>query len=215
MKIIYPGLLGCFCLLLLTRCSTSFDSVGYLLGEGQLELHLAAVTGLPLSTGERLVVTVADLRLDGVSLPGFRRKTLSWGAGSQDATALYSGELAPGEYHLIELVLDPGTDDRGSGPGCYVLTQGGTRESLQLAAGGVLQVPTSALTVARNEYVRGRLTLDLDQALRLDASAAEGQRYELLDNRWNRRWASYATQDPQQVALQQQEVGDAGSPILE
>ena len=81
MKIIYPGLLGCFCLLLLTRWSTVCDSVGYLLGQGQLELHLASVTGLPLAPGERVVVTVADLRLDGVSLAGFRRTTLSWGAG--------------------------------------------------------------------------------------------------------------------------------------
>ena len=71
-------------------------------------------------------------------------------------------------------MLDPGTDDRGSGPGCYVLAQNGTKEPLQLAAGGVLQVPTSALTVARNEYKLGQLTLDLGQALSFDASAAEG-----------------------------------------
>ena len=213
MKKLYPCLLCWLCMLFLTRCSTASDFVDYLLGEGQLELNLVTVTGLPLTAGERLVVTVADLRLDGVSVPNFRRKTYGWGAGSQDATTLYSGKIASGDYELIELVLDPGTDDRASGPGCYVLDTQGGKQQLRLAAGGVLQVPAQALTVARNGYVRGAVTFDLGQALQAQYAAGE-RSFHLQANRWNRRWASYTGHDPIQVDIHR-EVRNVGAPIVE
>ncbi len=213
MKIPFPALLCCLPFVLLTRCSTAAESVDYLLGIGQLELSLAPITELPTTPAEQIVLTVADIRLDGASLPDFRRKTVTWGAaGSQGATILYSGELASGDYQLIELVLDPGTDDQGSGPGCYVLNSKGEKQPLDLAARGVLRVPTRTLTVARNEYVRGRLSFDLQRALEVQPAADGG--YRLQANSWSKQWASYQAQDPQHVAVHQK-VQDVGARIAE
>ena len=110
--------------------------------------------------------------------------------------------------------LIPGTDDRGSGPGCYVLAVDGSKTSLELVAGGILRIPAQSLAISRNEYVRGQLTLDLGQALTTNPETVSDHRYQLLPNRWNRRWASYQTQDPHQVALHQ-EVQDVSAPIVE
>ncbi|WP_420460039.1 hypothetical protein [Neolewinella sp.] len=212
MKISLSALLCCLSFLVLNRCSTATDSVDFLLGEGQLELRLVSRTDLPTAPDRQIVLTVADIRLDGLSLPAFRRKTITWGAGPQDTNILYSGELASGDYQVIELVLDPGTDDRGSGPGCYVLTERGEKLPLDLAAHGVLKIPARALSVARNEYVRGLLHFDLARALR--EQPAQAGSYQLPANSWNKCWASYEPQDPQHTAVHQ-EVQDVGARIDE
>ena len=82
-----------------------------------------------------------------------------------------------------------------------------------MAASGVLQVPAQALTVARNEYVRGAVTFDLGQALQAQYAAGE-RSFHLQANRWNRRWASYTAHDPIQVDIHR-EVRNVGAPIVE
>ena len=198
------GLLACLCLAVcLTRCDSATESMDYLLGEGQLDLRLQRLGDLVPTTSARVVITIADVRLDGVSLPDFRRKTLDWGGATQDAMLLYNGAVPSGDYHSIELVLDPGTDDRGSGPGCYTLVANGEKQPLRLTGGGVLYIPAESLSVARSEYVGGVVTFNLNQALQATDSGLETD-FELLRNSWDHRWASFAPQDPQRIATYQQ-----------
>ncbi|CAH1002046.1 hypothetical protein LEM8419_02961 [Neolewinella maritima] len=195
MKLPVPNcFFGLLFLLLAVSCSTTTESIDYILGEGQLRLEIANTVVSETTPAVTTVLTVADVRIDGVSLPGFRRQTIQWGGGAQAADVLYNGSIASGSYELVELILDPGTDDQGSGPGCYTVDANGQKHALDIRAGGLLSIPTYELVVDRNEYVSGLLSIQLAKALQPQTASGT---YTLQANRWHRKWATYIPQESQ------------------
>ena len=103
---------------------------------------------------EGVFVTVADIKIDGVSWTGFKGKTtfdlLAYQKGQ--TKLLGDGDLAADTYHEIILILDTDTDAHGSSPGCYVLDNKGNKSKLEggnnmtLKATGVFSTETNKTT---------------------------------------------------------------------
>ena len=78
-------------------------------------------------------VTVVDVKVDGVSWPGFDGKTsfdlLAYQNGQ--TKLLGEGEIKAGSYSEIVLVLDTEADANGDSPGCYVRDSSGTKRKLE------------------------------------------------------------------------------------
>lgn len=103
-----------------------------------------------------VVITVVDVKVDGVSWPGFDGKnTFDLLAYQKGQTKLLGeGELAAGTYNEIVLVLDTETDANGDSPGCYVKDAQGIKRKLQggsqmvIKAGGGFDTKADETTVA-------------------------------------------------------------------
>jgi hypothetical protein len=81
---------------------------------------------------DALVLTLADIRIDGESLPGFRRKTITFGnQPDNDRIDLYAGTIPADYYNRIELIVDVNSDDQGSGPGSYGVAEGGHKRPIR------------------------------------------------------------------------------------
>jgi hypothetical protein len=86
---------------------------------------------------EGVFVTVAEVRLDGETMPGWDSKQTFDLMAYQNGNVKIFGntDLEPGMYSNVSLVLDHQTDASGNSPGCYVLRTDGTKEPLEGNAG--------------------------------------------------------------------------------
>ena len=79
-----------------------------------------------------VVVTVADVKVNGVSIEGFSKTTLDLMKYQNGMTKLLGNlELNAGSYSNLTLVLDNETDANGNAPGSYVLMTNGSIKALQ------------------------------------------------------------------------------------
>ena len=77
-------------------------------------------------------VTIADIKLDGVSIPGFTKTTVDLEAFQNGNTkTLGTFNLGGKTYSTITFVLDFDTDASGNLPGCYVVSNSGVKSKLQ------------------------------------------------------------------------------------
>lgn len=77
-------------------------------------------------------VTIADVKLDGISVQGFTKTTVDLAAYQNGATkTLGNFSLAGKTYSNISFVLDYNTDANGNAPGCYVLSTTAVKHKLQ------------------------------------------------------------------------------------
>lgn len=77
-------------------------------------------------------VTIADVKLDGVSVQGFTKTTIDLMAYQNGTTkTLGNFNLAGKTYSSITFVLDFNTDASGNAPGCYVLSTTAVKHKLQ------------------------------------------------------------------------------------
>lgn len=87
---------------------------------------------------EAVFVTVADVKVDGVSLEGFSKTTF-------DVAALVNGQtktlgnlkIEQGAHSNIELQLDYATDASGNTPGSYVMTANGEKDQLEAESNSI------------------------------------------------------------------------------
>lgn len=112
---------------------------------------------------EGVFVTVAAIRVDGKTIEYFDGKQtinlLAYQNGK--VKGLGSTDLEAGTYNDVELVLDYDSDQNGNAPGCYVMTNDGTKHALKgsgnisntLNINGVFQV---------TEKNKTNLVLDFD-----------------------------------------------------
>ncbi|WP_139958384.1 DUF4382 domain-containing protein [Flavicella sediminum] len=79
-----------------------------------------------------VIVTVADVQIDGVSIEGFSKTTIDLLQYQNGVTELLGNlELQAGTYSNINLVLDYETDASGNSPGCFVELKDRTKTALQ------------------------------------------------------------------------------------
>lgn len=87
---------------------------------------------------EAVMVTIAEVKVDGQSLEGFNKTTLDVKALTDGSTqTLGSLDLAAGTYSNLELVLDYETDAAGNTPGCYVLMADQTKDQITATANSI------------------------------------------------------------------------------
>ncbi|WP_157975864.1 DUF4382 domain-containing protein [Lewinella sp. IMCC34191] len=112
-----------------------------------------------------VVVTVADIKVDGESLEGFNRSTVEVSALVNGETdLLYSGQLAAKNYNKIELVLDDDPKAVNNGPGCYYINPDNQKKALQVANDGVITIQESKFSMAADAAVTAVIDFDLRKA---------------------------------------------------
>ncbi len=85
-----------------------------------------------------VIVTVADVKVNGVSIEGFSKTTVDLMQYQNGMTKLLGNlELNAGTYSNITLELDNETDANGNAPGSYVLMIDGTVKALQNASNSI------------------------------------------------------------------------------
>ena len=79
-----------------------------------------------------VIVTVADVKVNGVSIEGFTKTTIDLMQYQNGMTKLLGSlELNTGTYSNITLVLDNQTNASGNAPGSYILMTNGTVKAIQ------------------------------------------------------------------------------------
>ncbi|MBK7871189.1 MAG: DUF4382 domain-containing protein [Saprospiraceae bacterium] len=96
------------------------------------------ITDAPIDDAniEGVFVTVTSVRVDGEEISNFNGKQTIDLMAYQNGKlkGLGSADLAARAYTDVELVLDFDSDQSGNAPGCYVLTDDGTKHALKSAA---------------------------------------------------------------------------------
>ncbi|MBT8317718.1 MAG: DUF4382 domain-containing protein [Lutibacter sp.] len=78
-----------------------------------------------------VIVTVADIKVNGVSLEGFTKTTIDLMQYQNGMTKLLGNlELNTGTYSNISILLDNETDESGNAPGSYVLFTDGSSQAV-------------------------------------------------------------------------------------
>lgn len=86
-----------------------------------------------------VVVTIADVKVNGVSVENFTRTTIDLMQYQNGLTQLLGDlELQSGNYANIELVLDYDVDASGNTPGAYVELVNGAKDEIQAAANSIV-----------------------------------------------------------------------------
>lgn len=136
-------------------------------GKGDVEFE---ITDAPIddTSVKSVMVTVADVKVNGVSIEGFTRQTIDLKSYNEGNTKLL-GKLTMDArtYNNIELVLDLDRDANGNAPGCYVLTAEQTKYKLQSSADGMLRLTLSkSWSVANDATTRVIMDFDLRKSIR-------------------------------------------------
>ena len=86
-----------------------------------------------------VIVTIADVKVNGVSVENFTRTTIDLMQYQNGLTQLLGDlELQSGNYTNVELVLDYDTDASGNAPGCYVELVNGAKDEIQATANSIV-----------------------------------------------------------------------------
>ena len=111
-------------------------------------------------------VTVADVKVDGESLPGYSGTTVEISALTHGETELiYTGDLAAQAYGKVELVLEDGATAVDGGPGCYYVDHDNRKMALEVANDGVIAIQNSDFELADRGAVTAVVDFDLRKAL--------------------------------------------------
>ncbi|HEY0653441.1 MAG TPA: DUF4382 domain-containing protein [Chryseosolibacter sp.] len=128
-------LFGC-AVTLFTGCDDSDEPMG----KGEVEVQ---ITDAPIDDAnvKSVVVTVADVKIDGQSLSGFTKTTIDLKAFQDGNTKILGSQTMDAKsYSSMVLVLDLDSDAQGNAPGCYVLAADGAKYKLKSTATGKLEV---------------------------------------------------------------------------
>lgn len=124
-------ILAVFSLIIFQSCSKDDTDAGDQTGTAAIKL-----TDAPVDNAEvkGVFVTIADVKIDGMSHPGFKGKQtidlMAYQNGNFETLA--EGDLAAKSYSSVYLVLDLQSNAEGDGPGCYVLKEDGSKDTLSL-----------------------------------------------------------------------------------
>jgi hypothetical protein len=136
-------------------------------GKGDVDVE---VTDAPSDDASirSVMVTVAEVRVNGEALQGFSKQTIDLKAYQEGSTKLLgTTELSAKTYNNITLVLDLDSDANGNSPGCYVLTDDDVKYRLRSSTTGKLNVAINqAWTVASDAKTRIVIDFDLRKSIR-------------------------------------------------
>jgi hypothetical protein len=150
-------LFGC-AVTMLTACA---DDSNEPLGKGEVEFE---ITDAPIDDAnvKSVVVTIADVKVDGLSLSGFTRQTIDLKAYQDGSTKLLgTTELDARTYSNVVLVLDLDTDAHGNSPGCYVFTADQAKYKLKSTATGKADIVINQSWKAAND-AKTKVVMDFD-----------------------------------------------------
>ena len=146
---------------------TALDD-GY--GEGRARLRVE-LTDAPIDDAnlEAVVVTVAEVRLDGERQPllsGARTVRLSDLTDGRVAALGTEQTITAGIHANLEVVLDLANDERGDAPGCYALLADGSRVALGSPNAGTLTLSSNAgVRAEAGQTTRYIVDVDLRRAV--------------------------------------------------
>lgn len=118
----------------LASCSNDDDGITYGDEKSQTNFYM---TDAPTDNAnvKGVIVTVADVKINGVSIEGFSKTTIDLMQYQNGMTKLLGDlELNTGTYSNITLVLDNQTDASGNAPGSYVLFTDGSMQAVATTA---------------------------------------------------------------------------------
>lgn len=127
-----------------------------------------------------VVVTIAELKIDGKSVEGFQKQTVDLKAYNEGNTKLLGNTtLQSGTRGNITMVLDLDSDANGNAPGCYVLTQDNTKHKLQSTGTGLLELAINKQWTVRTE-LENKVVLDFDIRKAITRSENTGSQYSFV-----------------------------------
>lgn len=149
--------------LLLSSCSdddNGSDDPNQMMGQASVKITDAPIDNAEV---EGVIVTVADVKIDGESYAGFEGKqTIDLMAYQNGNTKLLAdGDLETKSYSEISLVLDYETDTDGNSPGCYVEKTDGSKESLSVTGESNAEITLSHDFMVESQS-QASLVIDFD-----------------------------------------------------
>jgi hypothetical protein len=148
---------------LFTGCNESEEPMG----TGEVEFQ---ITDAPIDDAnvKSVVVTVADVKVDGQSVSGFTKQTIDLKAFQDGNTKILGSQTMDAKaYASMILVLDLDTDAQGNAPGCYVLAADGAKYKLKSTASGKLEVVANqSWTTVKNTKTAVVADFDLRKSIR-------------------------------------------------
>lgn len=159
------------CLALLPSCNKEADYA-------HIQLLL---TDAPIDDPDvhAVMITVTEIRLDGIPIPTFKPITLDVRSLRNGVThMLCDAKVKPADYNEITLVLDYQADVSDNTPGCYVHLQHGVKWPLQSTGREcIIRQPFSLKNGVNSAFV---MDFDLRKAIRHHDSPGPG--YEFVEH---------------------------------
>lgn len=175
-RVMKSNLLRWSCLLSLGLLATWLSACSEEDGPSQKGDVEFEITDAPIDdpSVEGVFVTIADVKVDGQSISGFTKTTIDLKAYQEGNTkALGNAQLDAKTYSNILLVLDLDEDANGNGPGCYVLSDNGTKYKLKNTTTGTYELAVSdSWEVAGNTTNEIVMDFDLRKSIRYDENSA-------------------------------------------
>lgn len=165
---------GCAALLLIS-CEDRNEPAGQ--GNVQFELTDAPADDANVKS---VIVTVADIKVDGKSIGGVTKTTLDLKAFTEGNTKVLATatQFDARAYSNVTLVLDLNNDANGASPGCYVETYDGMRHQLKETADGMTEVTVSkSYEVASNTTTRIVLDFDIRKGITYRSNGSNEYRF--------------------------------------
>jgi hypothetical protein len=170
-------LFGC-AVIMFIACKDDADEP---MGKGEVEFE---ITDAPIDDAnvKSVVVTVADVKVDGQSLTGFSKQTIDLKAYQDGSTKLLgTTELDARTYSNVVLVLDLDTDAHGNSPGCYVLTADQTKYKLKSTATGKADIVINQSWKAAKD-AKTKVVMDFDLRKSIRYSDDPAVRYSFVSD---------------------------------
>jgi hypothetical protein len=137
------------------------------LGKGDVEFE---ITDAPIdnTSVDAVMVTIADVKIDGESISGFSKQTINLAAYQNGNTKMLATalQLDARTYSNLTLVLDLDHDVNGDMPGCYVRTLDNTKHKLRTTASGIMDLALNkSWSVQQNATTKIVIDFDLRKSI--------------------------------------------------
>jgi hypothetical protein len=170
-------LFGCAAALF-TACD---DDSNEPMGQGEVEVE---ITDAPVDDAsvKSVVVTVADVKVNGQSLSGFTKQTIDLKAYFDGNTRILGSAVMDARaYSNIALVLDLNADAQGNSPGCYVLGQDNIKYKLKSTATGQTDIIINQSWKAAKD-AKTKIVMDFDLRKSIRYSDDPAVRYSFVSD---------------------------------
>ena len=183
-------------------------------GEGEVAFE---ITDAPIDDAnvKSVMVTVADVRVDGKSLSGFSKQTIDLKTYQDGETRLLGSAMMDARsYSNLTLVLDLNNDDQGDSPGCYVLDQDNTRHQLKSTTSGTLDIAMGqSWKTINNAKTNVVMDFDLRKSIRY-ADDSEGGYNFVSDNNLNSAVRVVTKQNSATISGSYQDEGSVNADMI-
>ncbi|MCF8237928.1 MAG: DUF4382 domain-containing protein [Saprospiraceae bacterium] len=126
---------------------------------------------------EAVFVTVADVKVDGESMPGFTPKTFELSAYQKgEVYLLGDADLDAGNHQSITLVMDYANDAQGNSPGCYLEEMDGSIHMLSSTSSEI----TLPANFATTNSGTAKMIVDFDLRKCIQPQSGSSDKYDFV-----------------------------------